>query len=1297
MKWRTISIFISSTFNDMHAERDYIRKVLVPRLNNALAKYKIFVQATDLRWGVSTVGIPEEEREAKVLHVCLNAIKNSKPYFIALLGDRYGWMPSLERTQKIISTLDSDQQSIIDNLDEEISVTELEILLGSIGSSQLLDHSFFCFRQIDDPNEIPSELKPIYLDLPDSKANHKLTSLKKRIIDTCKNANQEYRTIFYSPYWNNDRKQFEQLDQLGEKLFDAIVSDITHNIDQPHSSTSTETLFEEENEALEDFINLNVMNFIGRKELLSNLVEFIFSRQTAQGALERSSCRFLSGFSGCGKSYVFSALCKELEQYAESKKVILLTHAAGITRQSVSTRNMVYRWCRQLLDILKDTTTTLDPKDSVAKFQSLILRVQAQGFFPVIIIDSLDSFTSDRDHVLRDFKFIPHSIPVICTTLPTYADSIVKANPTCEIREIDYFSREDAIALISHRLQSNVKELTSTQIESILAKVDSSGRPSYESPLWLQLTLSILMELGSDDFHSIHKQQFEEEDRKIEAYLNLIIAQLPSEPATLFAYFINLTSKYFNPQLTNKVLSLIALTIDGVDDTTLSALIGDDWDTLEFTSLLYWMRDFIRRDTQTGKWKFTHNILRDVVRNFNPSLIEHLTHSLFEHIEKSVQDTPDILNEYIYMLIDGKHYEKLYQFIAKENTNNLYNTAKAVVEIVSYFDKESLLSFFSTMINQYHLATMTYRFMDNVISGFVRQARKKASSDNIDFIIQLSLLLPQNYSNEEIYGGNPNILSNYLDALGLNLSVYEKFELTDLYVEAFENMYEVFITNKSLHDTKFLSWGLIHSMFFQWELYISNFCKDAWQDDAHTVFYIKEVDRMFDALEWYVDNLDSFIDPMYAPYDYRSIGHRISSIVDSFYFRGSSPLSNAKLAEYIQRLQAMLLKTYSDEEREGFIEDANMLIEKYIDIYKPEYNAHVEPFETTLLMEFLNHPGYEELHVEMEEEAKARLDKKYAQSNLKIDHNTGIVSPLNPEIHNGADNRIYENKLNEEEWEEIDIEELRKPAWLTTKTYKPTHEIVRKQLDALDNLLANFDPSNLYTHDYDDMMENYRNRIFSIAEDMTALGEKEEALTLLKNAEIIFSRPIVEMGENYVIRDERAKNIKSLGEFYEYIHEGQKAISFMETIIDSIWESYYHHISGLGQRWLLNYLDSLYYTYNMTGKRIQLEEKRVRIASESHREHLAYSYYSKYAELHYVELEYDDLHSFYIENGDIEKCVTLLNSWEELVNETYKDGYRKSDAKEKYDTIDQHFAKLCEENPSMVDKLRDKRIITDRN
>ncbi len=95
--WRTFSIFISSTFADMQAERDYMKHIVFPKVEVELRTKRIKLETVDLRWGVNTASVNEDERETTVLKVCLEEIKRCRPFFIGLLGDRYGWVPPENR------------------------------------------------------------------------------------------------------------------------------------------------------------------------------------------------------------------------------------------------------------------------------------------------------------------------------------------------------------------------------------------------------------------------------------------------------------------------------------------------------------------------------------------------------------------------------------------------------------------------------------------------------------------------------------------------------------------------------------------------------------------------------------------------------------------------------------------------------------------------------------------------------------------------------------------------------------------------------------------------------------------------------------------------------------------------------------------------------------------------------------------------------------------------------------------------------------------------------------------------
>jgi hypothetical protein len=86
---RLIRVFISSTFRDMQAEREELVKFTFPELRRRCRERSVEFVDVDLRWGISD----EQKAEGKVLPICLAEIERCRPYFIGLLGERYGSVP----------------------------------------------------------------------------------------------------------------------------------------------------------------------------------------------------------------------------------------------------------------------------------------------------------------------------------------------------------------------------------------------------------------------------------------------------------------------------------------------------------------------------------------------------------------------------------------------------------------------------------------------------------------------------------------------------------------------------------------------------------------------------------------------------------------------------------------------------------------------------------------------------------------------------------------------------------------------------------------------------------------------------------------------------------------------------------------------------------------------------------------------------------------------------------------------------------------------------------------------------
>jgi hypothetical protein len=84
---RAVRVFISSTFRDMHAERDLLVTVVFPELRERLERLGLNFFDVDLRWGVPETGVDEDRVNS--WGYCEQWIDRGEPFFVCLLGQRY--------------------------------------------------------------------------------------------------------------------------------------------------------------------------------------------------------------------------------------------------------------------------------------------------------------------------------------------------------------------------------------------------------------------------------------------------------------------------------------------------------------------------------------------------------------------------------------------------------------------------------------------------------------------------------------------------------------------------------------------------------------------------------------------------------------------------------------------------------------------------------------------------------------------------------------------------------------------------------------------------------------------------------------------------------------------------------------------------------------------------------------------------------------------------------------------------------------------------------------------------------
>ena len=121
---RSVRAFVSSTFRDMHAERDHLVPVVFPELRERVGQLGLEFFDVDLRWGVPAKDLNGET--ANAWEYCRQWIDWVEPFFVCILGQRYGWVPEPRHFR---ATADQQRQeqgprSITDRLTTNIGYQE---------------------------------------------------------------------------------------------------------------------------------------------------------------------------------------------------------------------------------------------------------------------------------------------------------------------------------------------------------------------------------------------------------------------------------------------------------------------------------------------------------------------------------------------------------------------------------------------------------------------------------------------------------------------------------------------------------------------------------------------------------------------------------------------------------------------------------------------------------------------------------------------------------------------------------------------------------------------------------------------------------------------------------------------------------------------------------------------------------------------------------------------------------------------------------------------------------------------
>lgn len=638
----------------MHAERDLLQNYVFPELGQRLRRRRHHLEPIDLRWGIDTAEVADEHaRQLRVLKVCLTEIQRSLSV-IVLLGDRYGWIPPVERTNLAL------QEAGLSPICEGRSITATEIEAGILEQSEVTQQCHFYFRELP-YDDMDAEAVQRYRDPPDQL--QKLERLKDRIA-----AEFPDRVHRYSPHWDATRQTIGGLRSWAQQ----VVLDVWKDLDlaTAQDAEAAEPTWEnEERWLLEAFIEQRAAGFVGRTDLCREL------RALARGEdLSNMGLTIVTGPAGSGKSALFAQLCRILDR---EPNVLVLAHAAGISVRSSQTDSLLQLWGRQLAEAA-GTSWQEDPQAGTGELRERFQRVlesAAQCRPVVLLLDAVDQLQPQPEASYLTWlpSPPPSGVRCICTALPAAAAccrsrfSQVRAVELPPLTEYDVASIADGYSARRHR------QLNAQVLDTIRKKRTDQSKAAAGNPLWLELALGQLHNLDADDFQRTDTDFAGTAEQRLLQLVLDVTERLPADLGKLYHLLLQRAEKTAGRQWVQRVLSAIALSRSGLRVGDLRELVpvlsGEPWSDLQFALLTRSFGGHLIQRGVLGEWDFAHAHARQAVRRYyvyDEATERQLHRQIAEHLFSLVADDALRQRELMVHLLLGGEDERAARYLVSD-------------------------------------------------------------------------------------------------------------------------------------------------------------------------------------------------------------------------------------------------------------------------------------------------------------------------------------------------------------------------------------------------------------------------------------------------------------------------------------------------------------------------------------------------------------------------------------------------------------------------------------------------------
>lgn len=441
---RVVRVFVSSTFRDMQAERDELVKRVFPQIRRLCEQRGVVWGEIDLRWGVTD----EQKADGDVLGICLDEIDRTRPFFIGLLGQRYGWVPDA-----IPAALAERMGWLTAGTGR--SVTELEILHGVLNDPDAAGHALFYLR---DPAWLAT-VDDVDTYVEDSAAGRAaLDDLRERV-----------RTS------GHPARDYPDPVALG----DAVLADLTALVERLYPDTTLPDTTARDRADHEAFAAVRVADILRRPAVEARLDGH---------AAGDGPPLLLHAEPGAGAT---TAVAAWLRSTTTERPVV--EHYVGANASSADWRALVRRVVGELAALRGDVPPGGDTaSDDVALRSALVQAFAATASWrPLIVLDGVDRL--DDDGGAPDLTWLPRSIPDgIRLVLTSSGDRPVEAarRRGWTIAGVPPLATDERRALTIRFLARYAKGLDEVHLARLAAA------PQTGNPLFLRTVLDELRQHG---------------------------------------------------------------------------------------------------------------------------------------------------------------------------------------------------------------------------------------------------------------------------------------------------------------------------------------------------------------------------------------------------------------------------------------------------------------------------------------------------------------------------------------------------------------------------------------------------------------------------------------------------------------------------------------------------------------------------------------------------------------------------------------------------------------------------------